>query len=174
MVERKNRHLVENGLTLLAHSCVPFKFWHFAFDMTVFLINRMPSSVSKNKSPYKCIFNQPPDYSFLKVFKCLCYPLIRLYNRYKVDYRYTTCLFFGYSSSHMGYRCLNLKTNHFYITRHALFNEDYYLFSNTVCHPDTNLQPMIPSHPWVFISPVSSSASAQSRQFEPQSKQSDE
>jgi histone deacetylase 1/2 len=41
--ERKHRHIVEVGLTLLAHASMPLKFWDEAFLTAVFLINRLPS-----------------------------------------------------------------------------------------------------------------------------------
>ncbi|GJV44036.1 putative RNA-directed DNA polymerase [Tanacetum coccineum] len=66
-VERRNRHVVETGLTLLAQACVPQRFWHYAFDTAVYLINRMPSRTSTNKSPFEHIFKRSPDYSFLRV-----------------------------------------------------------------------------------------------------------
>ncbi|GJV98433.1 retrovirus-related pol polyprotein from transposon TNT 1-94 [Tanacetum coccineum] len=71
-VERRNHHVVETGLTLLAQACVPQLFWHYAFDIVVYLINRMPSPTSTNKSPFEHIFKRSPDYSFLRVFGCLC------------------------------------------------------------------------------------------------------
>nr|GEW42678.1 hypothetical protein [Tanacetum cinerariifolium] len=67
-VERRNHYVVETGLTLLAQACVPQRFWHYAFDIVVYLINRMPSCTSTNKSPFEHIFKQSPDYSFLRVF----------------------------------------------------------------------------------------------------------
>nr|GEZ62901.1 putative ribonuclease H-like domain-containing protein [Tanacetum cinerariifolium] len=67
-VERRNRHVVETGLTLLAQACVPQRFWHYAFDNDVYLINRMPSRTLTNKSPFEHIFKRSPDYSFLHVF----------------------------------------------------------------------------------------------------------
>ncbi|GJZ54390.1 putative RNA-directed DNA polymerase [Tanacetum coccineum] len=109
-VERRNRHVVETGLTLLAQACVPQCFWHYAFDTAVYLINRMPSRTSTNKSPFEHIFKRSPDYSFLHVFGCLCFPHLRPYNRHKMDFRSTPCVFLGYSPSHYGYRCLDIST----------------------------------------------------------------
>nr|GEX65143.1 retrotransposon protein, putative, Ty1-copia subclass [Tanacetum cinerariifolium] len=51
-VERRNHHAVETGLTLLTQARVPQRFWHYAFDTAVYLINRMPSRTSTNKSPF--------------------------------------------------------------------------------------------------------------------------
>ncbi|GJY11383.1 putative RNA-directed DNA polymerase [Tanacetum coccineum] len=44
-VERRHRHVVETGLTLLPQSGAPKRFWNFAFDTVVYLINRIPSRV---------------------------------------------------------------------------------------------------------------------------------
>nr|GEX78944.1 retrotransposon protein, putative, Ty1-copia subclass [Tanacetum cinerariifolium] len=96
-VKRRNRQVVESGLTLFAQACVPQRFWHYAFDTVVNLINRMPSRTSTNKSPFEHIFKRSLDYSFLRVFGCLCFPHLRPYNRHKMDFRSTPCVFLGYS-----------------------------------------------------------------------------
>nr|GEU49447.1 hypothetical protein [Tanacetum cinerariifolium] len=67
-IERRNRQVVETGLTLLAQACLPQRFWHYAFDTVVYLISRMPSRTSTIKSPFEHIFKRSPDYSFLRVF----------------------------------------------------------------------------------------------------------
>ena len=51
LVEHKHRHIVETGITLLAQSRLPIKFWDEAFHAACFLINRMPSRVIQNESP---------------------------------------------------------------------------------------------------------------------------
>ena len=45
IVERKHRHVVELGLTLLVQSSLPLKFWPDAFSSAVYLINMMPTTV---------------------------------------------------------------------------------------------------------------------------------
>ena len=42
IAEHKHRHLVETGLTLLAHSSLPLRLWDEAFLTACYLINRMP------------------------------------------------------------------------------------------------------------------------------------
>ena len=51
VAERKHRHIIENGLTLLARASMPFKYWDESFKTVVFLHNRLPSPVSHGKSP---------------------------------------------------------------------------------------------------------------------------
>jgi hypothetical protein len=67
-VERKHRHIVETGLTLLVTSTVPFTFWDSAFDTATYLINRLPSKVTQQKSPFEYLFKISPNYKFLKKF----------------------------------------------------------------------------------------------------------
>ncbi|KAD2804123.1 hypothetical protein E3N88_37500 [Mikania micrantha] len=133
VVERRHRHVVETGLTLLAQSHVPPHFWQFAYDTAVYLINRMPSRSNSSLSPFQHLFKHPPDYSFLRVFGSQCFPHLRPYNAHKMEFRSTPCVFLGYSSQHHGYRCLDPETDRIYIARHVRFNE--------LCFPFKSLQP---------------------------------
>lgn len=49
--KRKHRHIVETSLSLLYRSHLPYNYWFYAFYATVFLINRLSSSVLNFKSP---------------------------------------------------------------------------------------------------------------------------
>ena len=122
-VERKHRHIVEAGLTLLAHASVPFRFWSDAFTTACFLINRTPTRVLNMKTPIEVLLNEQPDYTFLKVFGCACWPHLRPYNKRKLEFRSKKCVFLGYSSLHKGYKCLHVPTNRVYISRDVVFDE---------------------------------------------------
>jgi histone deacetylase 1/2 len=63
--ERKHRHIVENGLALLAHAHMPLKFWSEAFLTAAYLINHLPTRVIDNTCPLERLFHQSPDYSML-------------------------------------------------------------------------------------------------------------
>jgi histone deacetylase 1/2 len=73
-VERKHRHIVEVDLSLLARPSVPLNFWDEAFLTAVFLINRLPSPVINNDTPYSRLLGHDPDYTFLITFGCACWP----------------------------------------------------------------------------------------------------
>ncbi|KAJ0882624.1 putative RNA-directed DNA polymerase [Helianthus annuus] len=147
-VERRHRHVVETGLTLLAQSHVPQRFWHFAFDTAVYLINRMPSRTNNNTSPFEHLFKTTPNFSFLCVFGCRCYPHLRPYNKHKMDFRSTPCVFLGYSTSHHGYRCLDPTTDRIYVARHVRFVESSFPFE-----PTTTIPPVHPPEPYVSSYP---------------------
>jgi hypothetical protein len=109
-VERKHRHIVDTGLSLLSHSHVPFKFWDDTFDTATFLINRLPSSINKDKSPFEILFGHSPDYKFLRTFGCECFPYLRPYNKHKFSFRSKSCVFLGYSRPHTRYKCYDIST----------------------------------------------------------------
>jgi histone deacetylase 1/2 len=111
IVEHHRRHhIVETGLTLLGQCKSPLKFYTYAFETSIYLINHMPTPVLCNKSSFECLLHQPPNYDFLCTFRCLCFPFYRPYNAHKLDYHSTPCVFLGYSSSHLGYHCLDLSS----------------------------------------------------------------
>jgi hypothetical protein len=124
LAERKHRHIVETGLALLAQSKLPSTYWVDAFNTAVYLINRMPTSVLHNRSPYFNLLQRNPNYSILRTFGCSCYPLLRPYNKYKLMFRSKRCIFLGYSSNYQGYRCLDPATKRLYISRHVVFDEN--------------------------------------------------
>ena len=133
--ERKHRHIVETGLTLLAHASVPFRFWSDAFVTACFLINRIPTRRLHMKSPLEVLLHETPDYSFLKVFSCACWPHLRPYNKHKLEYRSKKCVFLGYSPLHKGYKCLHIPTNR--ISRDVVFDETVFPFSTFTSSTDT-------------------------------------
>lgn len=85
--ERKHQHIVEVGLSLLAHASMPLKFWDEAFITAVYLINRLPSKVIDGKTPLELLHDQTPDYSVLRTFGCACWPNLRPYNSRKLQFR---------------------------------------------------------------------------------------
>ena len=93
-VERKHRHIVETGLTLLAHASAPLCYWNDAFATACFLINRLPSRTIEMKTPLERLLNETPDYTFFKVFGCACWPHLRPYNSHKLDFRSKKCVHF--------------------------------------------------------------------------------
>jgi hypothetical protein len=80
----------------------------------------------KFSTPYTLVFSKAPDYSQLRVFGCACYPLLRLYNRHKLEFRSKKCIFLGYSSNQKGYRCLDHSSHRVYISKHVVFDENVF------------------------------------------------
>ena len=90
MVERKHRHVVDLGLTLLYHASLPLQFWYYAFTTTVYLINRL-STTLKFVVPFATLFNKKSNYHFLRTFGCACFPLLRPYHTDKLNFQSQDC-----------------------------------------------------------------------------------
>lgn len=60
----------------------------------------------QNVFPHEKHFLKTPDYDFLRVFGCICFPLIGPFNKHKLELKYAPCVFLGYCSNQHGYRCL--------------------------------------------------------------------
>jgi len=127
-VERRHRHIVETGRTLLHHANLPSQFWSYAFNTATYLINRMPTPNFSMQSPYQILFNNPPNYNHLHSFGCLCFPWLRPYTTNKLQNRSKPCIFLGYSNYHHTYLCLDHSTNRIYISRHVQFIENSFSY----------------------------------------------
>lgn len=109
---------------------MPLKFWDQAFLAAVYLINRFPSKVIDGATPLERIFGGTVDYNSLQVFGCACWPNLRPYNSHKLEFRSKQCVNLGFSNMHKGYKCLDIGTEHIYISRDAVFDEDIFPFSS--------------------------------------------
>jgi len=128
IAERKHRHIVETGLTLLAQASMPQRFWDDAFFSGIYLINRLPSSVLNFTSPFEKLFHRQPNYNMLRIFGCQCFPNLRPYTKHKLEFRSQPCTFIGYTPHHKGYKCL-ARDGRVFISRDVSFNENFFPFS---------------------------------------------
>jgi histone deacetylase 1/2 len=128
--ERKHRHIVEVGLSLLAYASMPLKYWDEAFLTAVYLINRLPSKVIQSQTPQERLFGHKGDYSMLRIFGCASWPNPSPYNRHKLEFRSKQCAFIGYSDMHKGYKCLDISIGRLYISCDIVFDESVFPFAS--------------------------------------------
>ncbi|KAK8951385.1 hypothetical protein KSP39_PZI003284 [Platanthera zijinensis] len=123
LAERKHRHIVETGLTLMAHGQTPKQFWNHAFSTAVYLINRLPTTTINGRSPFEALFGTRPSYDHPRTFGCACFPALSPFGRGKLDFKTMECAFLGYSPHHKGYQCLDPVSGRVYLSRHVSFDE---------------------------------------------------
>ena len=133
--ERTIRTLNNSIRTMLLHASMPPAYWAEALAAACYLLNRRPSSSISHEVPFTRLHGQPPTYSHLRVFGCLCYPNLQATSPHKLAPRSAACIFLGYPSSHKGYRCLNLETQRIIISRHVVFDETVFPFSTASVLP---------------------------------------
>lgn len=86
VVERKHRHMVDSSLSLLAHAFMPLTFWKDEFSTAVHLINRLSTHVLGGEVPVNRFYDCDPDYTFLPVFGCQCFPCLIPFNSHKLQF----------------------------------------------------------------------------------------
>ena len=145
VVECKHLHILNIARSLLFQSNVPINVWGDCIRTTVFLMNRTPSPVLGNKSPYEILFDKIPLYSDFKVFGSLCYASTLLSSRHKFSPRATAAVFIGYPIGYKGYKLLDIKTRKTFISRDVKFHEHIFPFQeNTISTAPDIFHPVTP------------------------------
>jgi len=65
VAKRKHRHILETARSMLLVASVPTSLWAEAICTAVFFINRLPSPLLKNMSPFERLYGKSSDYSIL-------------------------------------------------------------------------------------------------------------
>ncbi|KAL5794470.1 hypothetical protein ACOSP7_003064 [Xanthoceras sorbifolium] len=76
LAEHKHRSIVEVGLSFLAQAKLPLHFWWEAFHTAVFTINRLPTPVLHQKSPFSVLFNKHQIISSLRYLVVLVFLIL--------------------------------------------------------------------------------------------------
>jgi hypothetical protein len=130
----------------------------------VYTINRYPSPVIQNTTPYERLFDTAPNYSLLKVFGCVYFILLQPHERIKLQSRSQLCCFLGYGLEEKGYRCYDPVAKHLRVSRHVVFWEHKMFYSlpsfsagnfDSQADPLPDLFPEIPSPSVELVNPIS-------------------
>lgn len=108
MGKLKDKSAINNIVrTLLAHASLPPSYWHHALQMANYLLNIIPHKLLNYKSLLRILYQKDLSYSHLRLFGCLCYPLIPYTIIHKLQPRSTPCVFLRYPPNHHEYKFLD-------------------------------------------------------------------
>ncbi|KAG5556472.1 hypothetical protein RHGRI_006920 [Rhododendron griersonianum] len=136
VVELKHRHILVVARALRFQANLPLRFWGECVLTAVYLINRLPTPLLSNKSPYELFHNKPPTFNHIKVFGCLCYATV-IHPLHKFDSRARRCIFVGYPIGQKGYKLYDLHTHQFFVSRDVYFHENIFPYTTTSPFPPT-------------------------------------
>ena len=75
-VEDKLHHILDIVCATTIAASTSAQFWGEAALTAVYTINRCPSPIVQNQTPYDMLFGSSPSYDLLRIFGCVCFVLL--------------------------------------------------------------------------------------------------
>ncbi|KAJ8717783.1 hypothetical protein PYW07_005713 [Mythimna separata] len=123
LAERMNRTLVERAKCMLFEAKLQKSFWAEAVATAAYIINRFPSRVLAEVTPYEKWHGKKPNISHLKIFGSKAMVHVPKQNRVKWDRKSRELVFIGYCENTKGYRFFDPVSKKVVISRDATFVE---------------------------------------------------
>lgn len=128
--ERKHRHILNIARALRFQANLPIEFWGECVLTAGHLINRTPTVLLNNKTPYEILHGEPPSISHLRVLGCLAYAHNKNTKGDKFASRSRRCILLGYPSGTKGWKLFDLEQDAVFISRDVEFQEDVFPYSD--------------------------------------------
>lgn len=122
--------MLEVARALRFQASLLIDFWGECVQTAAYIINKLPTSVLENKTPYEILYGKKPTYWHFRTFGCLAYAHDKIGKTDKFRERGRACIFLHYPMGLKGYNNNDLKTLKIHTTRDVTFVENVFPFGN--------------------------------------------
>ena len=119
---------------LLFQAHLPLRFWGERVLTAAHIINRIPTKLLDQKSPFEILYGKPPSYTHTRVFGCLAFAT-NTHPTSKFDTHAKKSIFLGYPSGQKAYKLYDLDTKKIFINLDVHFFEHNFPFLNNTSSP---------------------------------------
>lgn len=123
------------SVTLLTAASLLEIFWFHAMAHSTYLINKMPSRILADKSPYFRLFHKLPEIKHLRIFDLVVFPCLRPFTKHELQPRSSLCVFLGYVLGYKIVLCYNMENHKILISRNVIHDESLYHFKGRKVSP---------------------------------------
>lgn len=114
---------MEMARSLLKSMKIPGRFWGEAVRHAVYLLNRLPTKVLGDVTPYESWTRRKPSLGHLKIFGCTAHARNSAPHMKKLDDRSKALVYFGVEEGSKAHRLFDPITNKIIVSRDVVFEE---------------------------------------------------
>ena len=102
---------------------VPGRFWGEAVRHSIYLLNRLPTKILGDTTPFESWTDRKPSLGHLKVFGCTAHARSSAPHLKKLDDRSKALVYFGVEEGSKAHRLYDPNTNKIIVSRDVVFEE---------------------------------------------------
>jgi hypothetical protein len=125
-IERRIQHIMDRMITVMNEYSCPRKYWNYAADYVMYMINRSPTILSSDKTPYELVYKEKPDISIFVPFYCKGIYHVTKDERGLLDNRGIECRMVGYAPNTKDTYLILLKNGSVLMRRDVVWNYNNY------------------------------------------------
>ena len=114
---------MEMARAMMKSMSVPGKFWGEAVRHAVYLLNRLPTKIMGDQTPFEAWCKRKPHLGHLRVFGCMAHVKPAVPHIKKLDDRSSPMVYFGVEEGSKAHKMYDPRNKKIVVSRDVIFEE---------------------------------------------------